>query len=134
MRFTLGLALLGLVLMVGAVGAEPAWEVYLSKTQDMDLIESRQPIPLDDTVLVPMEDIAIAAGASIEEDEDRARVLVLKGDHTRSVPVNYTATGARQVGGEWYCAHDVMAGLLFGKSYYSRGQSEINMVVDVEGD
>ena len=35
MRFTLGLALLGLVLMVSAVGAEPAWEVYLSKTQDV---------------------------------------------------------------------------------------------------
>ena len=134
MRLTLGLAVLGLILMVSVVGAEPAWEVYLSKTQDMDLIETREPIPIRNTVFVPMEDIAIAAGASLEVDADRCRIVVLKGDHARNVPVNFSDDGARKVNDEWYCSHDVMADVLFGASYFSRGQSEINMVIDVEGD
>ncbi len=134
MRLTLGLAIVGVALLAGAVCAEPAWEVYLSKTQDHQAIDIKDPVPVRDTVFVAMDDVAAAAGATIQSDEERNRVVVVKGDHTRAIRCNFTDLGARKINGNWYCAHDVMAGLLFGQSYFSRGQSEINMVVDVEGD
>jgi len=128
------MVVLGLALMVGAVAAEPAWEVYLSKTQDMDLIDCKTPVPVRNTVFVPLDDICAAAGATCEYNADANKVIVTKGDHTRWVRVNALNDGARRIGGVYYASHDVAAALLFGKSYYSRGESEINMVVDVEGD
>lgn len=128
----LSFVIVGLALMVGAVAAEPAWEVYLSKTQNMNLIDCKEPVPVRNTVFVPLDDICAAAGASLEYNADKNAVFVYKGDHTRSVAVNGLDIGARRINGVYYAAHEVAASLLFGKSYYSRGQSEINMVVDRE--
>lgn len=130
----LSFVIVGLALMVGAVAAEPAWEVYLSKTQDMDLIDTKEPVPVRNTVFVALDDICAASGATCEYDADANAVVVTKGDHARAVACNALDSGARRINGVYYASHDVVAELLFGKSYFNRGQSEINMVVDVEGD
>jgi hypothetical protein len=133
-KLTFALVAVGLLLAIGVATAEPAWEVYLSKTQDMDLIDIKEPVPVRNTVFVPLDDICAAAGATCEYSADANAVVIHKGDHTRSIACNTLDSGAVRINKVYYAAHDVIAKALFGKSYYSRGQSEINMVIDVEGD